>query len=321
MIVTTFYNKHSLVTYQHHSIYCPSKEYAEWLTLKMRRMLGVNISCNSIDATNKMSHEFRSLCDELGCLSIKRMLESNLDNIALLLDDCHHIITKHENGLNNIICRHDESSIGECTISLRHNRDREGDTHDANRDINEMFYENLTDSMHCFLFHMKHYGFRGEIEMNNNDSIKLERLDTGKYNIQMKHSGATFRDALFEYMLSMNMNEMKPKLVEEGYDTDAIEMDMNMDGDDYNHILTSNICKFCEGENKYNLLCKYLNHYKIEASSFSIGYTFFYWDYYKDKQDRKDQHYANQNNYSAYTPRELYIEQKIFIIKRGDHNK
>ena len=49
--------------------------------------------------------------------------------------------------------------------------------------------------MICFLFDIKQYGFRGKP-----DNI----------------------DALFDYMMSMEMNKIKNQLTDEEYDTDAV---------------------------------------------------------------------------------------------------
>ena len=35
--------------------------------------------------------------------------------------------------------------------------------------------------------------------------------------------------------------------------------------------------------------------HKVYKDSFSIGFTFYYWDYYKNKIDENEQHFGNGN--------------------------
>ena len=49
-------------------------------------------------------------------------------------------------------------------------------------------------------------------------------------------------------------------------------------------------------------------------SSFSIGYIFYYWEYYSHPRDYKN-YYWNINDHSGYSPHDLYITKKYECLK------
>ena len=55
--------------------------------------------------------------------------------------------------------------------------------------------------------------------------------------------------------------------------------------------------------------------YSVGNTSFSIGFIFYYWDYYKDLEI-SNEIYKNQNDHSGYTQRELYIPIKYKSLKQ-----
>ena len=56
--------------------------------------------------------------------------------------------------------------------------------------------------------------------------------------------------------------------------------------------------------------------YTVSSSSFSIGYIFYYWRFYKHQGVNKEkQSYRNKNDHSGYEPYELFIEPKYKNIK------
>ena len=50
---------------------------------------------------------------------------------------------------------------------------------------------------------------------------------------------------------------------------------------------------------------------------FAVGYTFYYWDYYKDLQqiEDKDEHLGNINNLLGCKPMELFVQHKYKDLK------
>ena len=52
--------------------------------------------------------------------------------------------------------------------------------------------------------------------------------------------------------------------------------------------------------------------------TFSIGYPFFYWDYYKNKQKQQMENQTvahNINDYCGYSPKQLFIKPKYKDLK------
>ena len=54
--------------------------------------------------------------------------------------------------------------------------------------------------------------------------------------------------------------------------------------------------------------------YTVNRQSFSIGFTFYYWDYYQHKDHLKE-HYGNRNDLMGYRPHQLYVKAKYGSIK------
>ena len=60
------------------------------------------------------------------------------------------------------------------------------------------------------------------------------------------------------------------------------------------------------------LFTTWISIQSVQERSFAVGYTFWYWDYYKflDHIDEKDEHIANINDFFGHKPKDLYVEAK-----------
>eukprot|EP01084_Bolivina_argentea_P210378 358099_1 len=168
--------------------------------------------------------------------------------------------------------------------------------------------------------------------LNKLDGFDRYRYESNKFNISVisqnisiensdnyeEQGKLTFTDALFQYMQKKAIDEKMIKQIEsvlciEEYDSDSIS-------DDVIGIYSeSNIAKILKDESSYCCMQFYAKQMKISELSFSIGYIFYYWDFYKFRQQfnvcEDNQMHLNQNDHSGYQPYELYVEIKYQCIK------
>ncbi len=111
----------------------------------------------------------------------------------LLIDDYIHIITKHSNDLNQIYNLMIEKYnikkciFNKCLSAIRHHRNRLNDNieqiNENECDLEFIFYKNILDSIHCYLFHLYDVGLRIKIN-NNNYGKQTNEFDPYFANIQ-----------------------------------------------------------------------------------------------------------------------------------------
>eukprot|EP01084_Bolivina_argentea_P255243 429245_1 len=113
----------------------------------------------------------------------------------------------------------------------------------------------------------------------------------------------TYLDSVYQYLQNTNgkqrtVRKLHVYIQGEQYDTDSIEYDI--------HMKDGNIAKSI---NKYECIQKIKNYMKMTKESsacFSIGLRFYYWDYYKEREqlDMDEQvvsAYATEiNNYNSH---------------------
>eukprot|EP01084_Bolivina_argentea_P115643 205617_1 len=255
-----------------------------------------------------------------------------------LIDDFIHIVTQHNKDLENIFeLMQEKGEIPNCNainchFSTRHHRGSNIDNDVENikqcNGNNFVFFRDLLDEIHFYLLHNhqfriqkdenKCYDSGSEITDDNMCDINPNYIEhnINKYsiNIDMDQSKVLFTDALFNYLYANKqipltcLRNTWTQMMDEEYDTDAIEIDIK---DKQN----SNIHGFFgEFTDAHYLIAEYVRYCTVSSQSFSIGYTFFYWDFYKNLNETK-QHYANRNDYFGYQPHELYIKQKWKSLK------
>ena len=55
--------------------------------------------------------------------------------------------------------------------------------------------------------------------------------------------------------------------------------------------------------------------YTVQSSSFHIGFTFYYWDYYQDLEQFEPTSIYNINDHQGYSPSELFVKPKYASFK------
>eukprot|EP01083_Nonionella_stella_P316622 1148929_1 len=175
-----------------------------------------------------------------------------------------------------------------------------------------LFWRDTLDSCHCFVYHLYDFGLRIKmdgiktqddsqhhvyftamcenlkaikVKLNQLKAFTFSRYQQNKFALQgsgsVEDSDETFMDGFHEY-ISRRFDEeqisvIQKVLVDEEYDTESIEMDMETKHD-------SNIRQCCgDNEHLMNSISDAFNHYsnnvKLLERSFQIGYRFNYWTY------------------------------------------
>eukprot|EP01084_Bolivina_argentea_P239627 402717_1 len=227
----------------------------------------------------------------------------------LLLDKYIDIISKYE--FEEI---YSQCKATNCHCLSRHNRDRRRDRRrdeyesKYDDDAEFVFYRDLLDGMHSYLFHRHELGMRIESFKNKfNISVNNDETETD----------TTLKDELFEFLLKStqessvaSVQTMKAWMQDEEYDSDAIN------GDIADSMKQSNIFNTLNEKNVYQQLSQYCKSIQIYSSSFQVGFRFYYWPYYeKNESNDEDILFWNKNDHGGYTKKELYVEKKYQTLK------
>eukprot|EP01084_Bolivina_argentea_P030354 56270_1 len=299
---------------------------------------------------------------------------------SFLLDDYIHIITVHnsETDLESIFqlmikkYQLQQCNINNCILSLRHHRDRHhnkitnkkrGAKHEKKRNktirrlshyfINKeeskeydeidhefLFYQDLMDQMHCYLFHLYDTGMRVKwkeinknvchedekamsdtyvdnafLSMHNIIKTKMKNLGYGQLSskkfmveVATDNTEDTFVDGAVQCIQSCGEFTLRQIqlfarfLNDEEYDSDAILLDVNLNYS--TEFIDSNIMR--HSKHIYNSVKDYAYFSQLRSHTFHIGYRIYYWDHYRHK--------VLQNNQS-YDLRRLYVAKKYSNLK------
>ena len=52
------------------------------------------------------------------------------------------------------------------------------------------------------------------------------------------------------------------------------------------------------------------------VTTFSCGFSWFYWDWYKDKEEIRILNMHDENNYGGYKPKQLFVEKQYMDYKK-----
>eukprot|EP01084_Bolivina_argentea_P012780 23922_1 len=270
------------------------------------------------------------------------------------LNDSIHMIRNHNQDIHQICDmlhrQLTKCDMKNCLLLQRHYRNRRHDhtktvvTHV--QDTNVLFYRDIMDTLHCYLCHLYDLGLR--VKMSDNIQVMVDTLNeadcfdahfdnmhtvisakqnevkqmkgidqntvnNSKFIINDKQSSnETFLDRLFQFMMNAgiektNLNQLKSIINEDEHDSDSLK---NVFEQEYEIIVDFIPCEY------YQPIKQYLRSCKISASSFSIGYIFYYWDIYQSKNiSNEKQRVGNKNDHSGYQPYELFIKAKYESIK------
>eukprot|EP01084_Bolivina_argentea_P084460 152733_1 len=320
-------------------------------TLKQNQCISLEEGCECINRMHSALRYYSSLNLDHSQHAENKLVKYCNMTYKLLLNDYVHIVTNHNSDTDlhkifNLLTASDdyiECTIAKCTLSSRHYRDRNVNNInkskvESNKDF--MFYRDILDSMHCFLFHLYDFGLRIKNSSENNyhaqgfenmyDHInsKIQILQNlGVFDVESQNNKfcfkttetdtieITFIDSLYTYMNEQSLsNEEIQKLnhiiISQEYESEAIMDDVS---DDYtNSNLNLLVAKKC-----FSLLEKYTHQTKICDNSFSIGFVFYYWTHYKKEvyAPEKRETPGQINDHSGYEPYELYVEAKYRDIK------
>eukprot|EP01084_Bolivina_argentea_P294239 506230_1 len=197
-----------------------------------------------------------------------------------LIDDYNHIITYHSNDIELIYDFIKQNKTYQpllscefttCSMYKRSNRNRDSVPSNSNTDLSFIFWRDLMDQMHSFILHSLDSGIR--IKKNIQQSTdNITQYDEKKAD----NNDVTYIDPALQLM-SKEISQ-RQKVLEK----------LNI-------------------ENKRFITHKFdlnMNIYKKQAH-FNVGFTFYYWPYYKNQNNVK-QYWFNQNNYLGYNASELY---------------
>ena len=286
----------------------------------------------------------------LRMLTIKKLLNNEDRQYAVkclinssLLNDYIHLVDVHRQNIFQVkelfLNSFGACNIQECEYTKRHgrNRYRIQDQYYL-EEPNLILYQNILASLHFFVFHLFDVGLRvhGECKQQlgrthnhqttKENANKFEMPRANKFNITLDiESSLTFMDELVE---RVNGGKIKHYLEAEEYDTDCVKLDMMGDAGNIvsmhfgQHCITKitqmikslacmSIPNFREGFVGLELL------YIVRSSSFNIGFTFYYWDHYRN-MDEFDGNvkYRNIYDHGGYTPKQLFVPPKYDSFKK-----
>eukprot|EP01084_Bolivina_argentea_P052517 96472_1 len=253
------------------------------------------------------------------------MMQYFQEEYKTFLDDYIHIITNHNYEIQDVYTfvqsrRNNQNSceLSKCNVAERHQRDKEQHDNEANGSVDAtvIFWRDIMDSCHCYFYHSDYFDLqRFQRSSSGGHVSNAHKYERSKFIIQQHtdidiNSDTTFMDGLFEYMKQKNvmiayLSKIKGILDLEEYDTDSLIMDFfNIQSDKQ-----SNIRVLLKNDSSCGLLYGYIRGMSINASirtasfsSFKIGYRFYYWEYYKNRDEtyKNVQVQQNINNHSGY---------------------
>eukprot|EP01084_Bolivina_argentea_P232465 391805_1 len=273
-----------------------------------------------------------------------------------LVNDYIHFNNEHSHELehinNELLRNNNECAISVCTFARRHHN---AETNTNNLDDILNFYSQTMASLHFYLFHCYDAGIRtkqqNEIakEEKSNDQYfdaKFSRISgiiserthstqgfdrfssrkNGKFNIEAEqeiknNDNDTFLDAVYEHLQIKNVKKSDIKKVyhfiqDEEYETDTIVYDADMKN--------SNIAKNTGNDECIETIQTLMQLTTVHSTSFSIGLRFYYWPYYKQRQEIADEQEItiggettinNYNEHSGYSICDLFIVPRYGSFK------
>eukprot|EP01084_Bolivina_argentea_P247680 414353_1 len=282
------------------------------------------------------------------CIEYKTILDDYIHivsqhNSTNDLDEIYHILRDNYQFL--------ECDINQCRFSLRHYRNRnidEEEKKELDQDDNHQFYSDLMDRIHCYIFHLYDSAMRVRKNdfktedishdyvdntfknirkviqhklklLREIDGIQMAESMINKFNIN-NNDRRTFMDGLCALidkngeLLNKQKQSLLKLLIEEEYDSDVVEMDVNLTetiGCGY-----SNIGTHC-GNTCYKTVKTIIFDNKLFQHTFNIGYRFYYWEHYKHNVDIEEEQkeFWNINDHGGYSINQLFVKIKYSDIK------
>eukprot|EP01083_Nonionella_stella_P133500 405894_1 len=215
--------------------------------------------CDHVNDALKCLQLYQSLDISSNESDRDRMMKQLNGEYKTFLDDYIHMMMRHNHEIDAI---HDiiasmtgmnECALSTCTLASRHHRDREEESKEPNDMAPEvLFWRDTLDACHCYLYHLYDFGLRMKMKTQKEpdpgahfvaicDHLKalkvpFTRYEQNKFALQgsgsVEDSDQTFMDGLHEFLSlhfdtkQISLKLIQKTLVDEEYDTESIEMDM-----------------------------------------------------------------------------------------------
>eukprot|EP01084_Bolivina_argentea_P131230 231654_1 len=170
------------------------------------------------------------------------------------------------------------------------------------------------------------------IKNKKEKSDVFERYDNNKFSIQFgdipnenrdnKQQEITFMDAMCDHgkedgISDALISKLKTFFKDECYDTDCIIEDCYVDIVDLFGTVQSNIVNYIKNDDFLESITQFISNNDLSTGSFSIGLIFYYWPYYKDYVEQKQERVqiGNVNDHGGHSIKDLYIERKHDSLK------
>eukprot|EP01083_Nonionella_stella_P250768 865965_1 len=350
------------------------------LELEVFKSNGTNCFGNNMDGRigiYKCDHIHRLLLTMKHCHSLNLQAnDTNHSKFAAFcetytqaLNDYNHFMTVHSNQIEEITRQmENDEQFGKCAMKqclsfkryYARNRSEKSNDKKKNKltDPKLLFYAELFDTFHHFVFHLFDCGMRTKTDLDDikmhcdgdaydadeydgyvdqiivktqeiiqskkskmvQDDERVNDENKSKFNISVdeKDDETLGMDELFDYLQQKDIatalkREVYEFLCDEEYDTDALYDDIDV----YYGENTSNIVDNASHDWFGELLKEFVILSKIGSASFSAGITWFYWPWYKDRDDIPSSFGAmNENAYGGYPIKELFV-----VPKYGDYKE
>eukprot|EP01084_Bolivina_argentea_P017237 32200_1 len=255
-----------------------------------------------------------------------------------LLNDWIHIISTHSQQLDKIhhhVLTNNISkcSLKHCKLASRH-CERDTDNNEMtskSMDAKSLFYLDIMDTIHFYLLHLFDAGLRvkkhSEFADNtlSKKSTHIVKQLNDKFTITFAkkntyHNESSWMDIMFSEVIvadkwnDTDINIFTTFLVDEEFDSDAVQQDVSDTKNSnvamllhFDHFLKIKQCAL-EGQ--------------LKSCSFSTGFIFYYWQYYKRISDGTTTQisetlidHKNINDHNGYHIKDLYICKKYVNLQ------
>eukprot|EP01083_Nonionella_stella_P313182 1123116_1 len=210
---------------------------------------------------------------------------------ANVLNDYNHLVVVHGDQLEQICAQliarrqFETCDVTKCALTTRHYDNRRRDKpklSNPNIDSKSLFFQEIFDSIHYYIFHLFDVGLRTKqndsvdntAEEDNVDDCIDAQLRKLAQDARQKREFERFKSTKFKINNAAGTNEGS---------------DEQKGGND--------------------------NKKAASSGSFNIGLIFYYWPYYQSMKYLPNQTTSNANDHGGYEIHELFVEQKHVSFK------
>eukprot|EP01084_Bolivina_argentea_P004729 8959_1 len=271
---------------------------------------------------NKVEKETQTCSIVGGCSSTKRHYRDRSINDDSKQNDIvsQHMCVDIFDTLHFFIYHMDE-----CGLRVSRHDDNDTDNNENGTD-NDNDYTNYIDRIIETIqkeieISKRKCGFFKRLDNTKNCKFNIMQVMDKKPHHEINPTGETFTDDMFQNIGVCGIEKdavygLTKYLSVEEYDTDSIQNDVDIYEEEKQ-------CNLLEAA-RYNLNCieEIKNHIKmvtISSTSFSTGFVFWYWAYYKyvdDNTIKQQQYgYGTDNNFGGYDIQNLFVTEQFSSLK------